>query len=117
MNCRLKIKSLAMKKIRIVQAVLLLAIAAVITSCGSSRDYYSRPRTQTNFSLIIGSSPGLIVSRHPNGLYYYRDPRGFTYWRGYDNRYYLDRRHINRSYHRHQQYNDWRRYNHDRRRR
>lgn len=108
-----------MKRIRIVQTALLLATVAMIMSCGSSRDYHTRsyPRSQTNLSLIIGSSPGLIVTRHPNGMYYYRDPRGFTYWRGYDNRYYLDRRYVNKSYYRHNQYNDWRRYNHGRRRR
>jgi hypothetical protein len=93
--------------------VLLLGIMAVITSCGPSRDYSYRsyPRSQSNFSLIISPSPGLIVSRNPNGMYYYRDQRGYIYWRGYDNRYYLDRRYMNKSYYGHQQYNDWRRYN------
>jgi hypothetical protein len=108
-----------MKKIRIVQAVILVAVVAVLTSCGSSRDYHARayPPARTNFSLIIGSSPGLVISRAPNGMYYYRDPRGYTYWRGYDNRYYIDRRYVTRSYHSHQQYNDWRRYNNNGRRR
>jgi hypothetical protein len=108
-----------MKTIKIVPVVLLLCIVAVITSCGTSRDYPNRsyPRSQANFSLIVNSSPGLMVTRHPNGMYYYRDPRGYTYWRGNDNRYYLDRRYMNRSYYGHQQYNDWRRYNNYGRRR
>jgi hypothetical protein len=103
-----------MKRIRIVQAALFLSTVVLITSCGSGRDYrgrpYPPPRSQTNFSLIIGPSSGLIITRSPNGMYYYRDPRGFIYWRGYDNRYYLDRRYMSRSYYGHNQYNDWRRY-------
>ncbi len=108
-----------MKRIRMVQAALLIGIVAVLSSCGSSRDYHGRPYppARTDVSLIIGSSPGLVIMRHPNGMYYYRDPRGLTYWRGYDNRYYLDRRYISRSYYGHRQYNDWKRYhnNHGRR--
>src|SRR5690349_18423251 len=103
-NCRLKIKSISMKRIRIVQAAVLLAVAVVIASCGSSRDYRDRrypPRTETSVSLVINAYPGLVVLRHPSGMYYYRDPRGFVYWRGYGNRYYLDRRYMNRSYHNH----------------
>lgn len=109
-----------MKQIRIVQAAVLLTVAVIIASCGSSRDYHGRhypPRTQTGVSLIIGSSPGLVISRNPNGMYYYRDPRGFIYWRGYGDRYYLDRRYMNKSYYGHQQYNDWKRYHNNGRRR
>jgi hypothetical protein len=101
-----------MKRIRIVQAALLIGIVAVLSSCGSSRDYHGRsyPPARTDVSLIIGSSPGLVTMRHSNGMYYYRDQRGLTYWRGYDNRYYLDRRYISRSNYGHRQYNDWKRY-------
>jgi hypothetical protein len=102
-----------MKRIRIVQAAVLLAVAVVIASCGSSRDYRDHrypPREQTSVSLVISAYPGLVISRHPSGAYYYRDPRGFVYWRGYGNRYYLDRRYMSRSYHNHQQYEDWRRH-------
>ena len=107
-----------MKAIKIVQAVLLIAVVAMTASCSTSRDYRNRsyPGSQANFSLIIGSSPGLVM-RNPNGMYYYRDQGGRIYWRGYDNRYYLDRRYVSRSYHNHQQYNDWRRYHNNGRRR
>ena len=108
-----------MKAIKIVQAVLLIAVVAMTASCSTSRDYHNShyPGPQANFSLIIGPSPGLLVMRHPNGMYYYRDPGGRIYWRGYDNRYYLDRRYVTRSYYNHRQYNDWRRYNNYGRRR
>jgi hypothetical protein len=109
-----------MKRIRIVQAALLVAIVAVATGCSSGREYNNRsypPRSQSGFSLIINASPGLVIMRNPYGMYYYRDTRGFIYWRGYGNRYYLDRKYVNRSYNRHQQYNDWRRYHYNGRRR
>ncbi len=49
-----------MKRIRMVQAALLIGIVAVLSSCGSSRDYHGRPYppARTDVSLIIGSSPG-----------------------------------------------------------
>src|SRR5215510_10392759 len=108
-----------MKRLRILQAVLLASVVVAIASCGSTREYDTRyypPRPQTSLSLIIGPSPGLIISRDPYGRYYYRDTYGHIYWRGYDNRYYLDRKYMNRSYYSHRQYNDWRRYHNYRRR-
>ena len=105
-----------MKRIRIVQAAFLVAIVVVMASCGSSREYSRGPRSQSSVSLIIGSSPGAVF-RDPYGRYYYRDSYGRMYWRGYDNRFYLDRQYVGRTYHRHQQYNDWRRYHNNNRRR
>jgi len=103
-----------MKRIRIVQAALMLAVAALIASCSSSRrntyaDYY--PPNEPQFSLIIHSNPGLTVRRYHDGRYYYRNPQGYVYWRGYDNRYYLDRSHVSKGYYHNRQYNDWRRGN------
>ena len=102
-----------MKRIRIVQAAVLAAVVVVMTSCGSGRGYQTGyyPQSQSSVSLILGPSPSLIVTRDPYGRYYYRDPYGHVYWRGYDNRFYLDRRYVGRSYYQHRQYNDWRRYN------
>jgi hypothetical protein len=100
-----------MKTTRIVQAAVLVAVAAIITSCSSGREYYSAPpRTQANFSLIINPSPSYVVRRSPDGRYFYRLPNGYTYWRGADQRYYLDRRYMSKKYYHHNQYNDWRSY-------
>lgn len=99
-----------MKKIRIVQAVLLVAVLALMTSCSSSRrnSYPERyPPRQPNFSLIIHSSPGMAINRYRDGRYYYRNPYGYTYWRGDDNRYYLDRSYINKVRYDRYQYNAW----------
>ena len=106
-----------MKAIKIVPVVLVAAVVITLTSCSTGRYYddgYSYG-PQTNFSLILGPSRGMVVTRHPNGMYYYRAPGGYIYWRGSDNRYYLDRQYMNRSYYNHRQYNDWRRYNNRRR--
>jgi len=104
-----------MKTIKILQAVLLITVVAMTASCSSSRGYYSQtyPRPQANFSLIISPSPGFVVQRNPDGMYYYRDQLGHIYWRGYDNRYYLDTRYVTRAYYHHQQYNDWNRYHYN----
>lgn len=102
-----------MKSIRIVQAVVLLGIVAVLTSCGTSRQYESYPPPpppRPSVSLIINPSPGMVISRYPGNRYYYRSPQGITYWRGYDNRYYIDRSYMKRTYYRHNQYNDWKRH-------
>jgi len=99
-----------MKKIRIVQAVLLVSVVALISSCSSGRqNSYSGPYPprNSNFSLIISSSPGMVVNRYHDGRYYYRSPHGYTYWRGYDNRYYLDRSYMNRGRYDRGQYNAW----------
>jgi hypothetical protein len=106
-----------MKKVRIVQAAVLVLFVAVLAGCSSGREYqsYPPPPPRASVSLILNAGPGMVISRYPDGRYYYRGANGYMYWRGYDNRYYLDRRYISRNYYHHQQYNDWRRY-HGRRR-
>jgi hypothetical protein len=106
-----------MQKSRIVQAAVLILFVAVLASCRSGREYDRSyppypppPPPRTSVSLIIAPGPGIVVSRYHDGRYYYRAPNGYMYWRGHGNRYYLDRRYMNRGYYRHNQYNDWRRY-------
>jgi len=98
-----------MKTIRIIQAALLITIAAVAISCETEQVYYHDhyPVPQTSFSLIISPRPGLLVSMYPNGRYYYRSPEGYIYWRGDDNRYYLDRKYINRGHFDRHEYEEW----------
>ena len=95
-----------MKKIRIIQAAILIAFVSILASCSSN--YY--PYSGTSASLIISSGPGVYTTRYPDGRYYYRSPQGFVYWRGYDNRYYLDRAYLGKVHYNKGQYNEWRRY-------
>ena len=93
--------------------LLVFAPSLLITSCGPSRGYYSqspRPRVSASLSLIISPTPGFVMLRYPDGRYYYRSPEGYIYWRGYDNRFYLDRTYLGRFHYNQREYNDWRRY-------
>jgi hypothetical protein len=120
-HCRLILKSSRMKKIWFVPAALVIGMIT-LASCSSGR-YYERdygyggppPPPRSSVSLIINAGPGYPVSRYSDGRYYYRAPNGYMYWRGAGNRYYLDRRYVNRSYHNSPQYRDWNR-GHGRRR-
>lgn len=105
-----------MKTTRILQVVILGAFVVVLTSCGPTRVYsYYPARPEASFSLIVNPGPGIYTTRYPDGRYYYRSPEGYTYWRGYDNRYYIDRSYMNRGHYDKRQYSDWKRhYNHDR---
>ncbi|MES1221146.1 MAG: hypothetical protein ABUT20_36940 [Bacteroidota bacterium] len=96
-----------MKKNQLLTVGLFLIASVVITSCGPGRGYYSQPRYRNSFSLIISPSPGFIMNRHPDGRYYYRSPEGMLYWRGYDNRFYLDRSYIGRVHYNRGEYNEW----------
>ena len=100
-----------MKKLRIIQAAIIVAFVGILASCGSSREYSYYPRrSSASFSLILNSGPGIYASRYPDGRYYYRSPQGYMYWRGYDNRYYLDRSYLGRVQYNQREYNDWNRY-------
>ena len=105
-----------MKQIRIVQVAFALLIVVMVTSCAPGHIYhpYPPPPSHGSVSLIIQGGPGIAISRYHDGRYYYRAPNGYIYWRGHNNRYYLDRKYI-KPYHNHRQYNDWKR-NHNRRR-
>jgi len=96
-----------MKKIRIIQAAILIAFVSILASCSSSYYPYGGPST----SLVITSGPGFYATRYPDGRYYYRNPQGYVYWRGYDSRYYLDRSYLGNVRYNKGEYNEWRRYN------
>lgn len=103
-----------MKKMRIIQAATLVVFVGLLASCGPSRQYpeysYYPRHTSASFSLIVNPGPGIYTNRYYDGRYYYRSPEGYMYWRGDDNRYYLDRSYVGRVHYNHDQYNDWKRY-------
>lgn len=105
-----------MKKIKILQVVVLIPLVILLAGCGPGRVYtYYPPRPSASFSLIVSPGPGIYANRYYDGRYYYRSPEGYWYWRGYDNRYYLDRSYLNRGHYDKRQYSEWNRYyNHGR---
>src|SRR4051812_26133796 len=101
-----------MKLIKILPMACLIVISGLIMGCSSCRHYSSYPPPPpsygSSFSLIINPYQGFPVSRYRDGRYYYRNPQGYVYWRGNDNRYYMDRSNVNKGYRSHHDYDEWR---------
>ena len=62
--------------------------------------------TYRRYPLIIIRTPDIIIGKY-NGRYYYRNPEGFMYWKGYDDRFYLDEKYLNNNRYDDDEYNDW----------
>jgi len=111
-----------MKISRILQTVAVVGVTVIgLASCAPHRHYAAAyppppPGPGGSFSLVINPGPGIVVSRYNDGRYYYRNPQGRMYWRGSDNRYYLDRSYMRREYRSYRDYNDWRNHNNGRHR-
>jgi hypothetical protein len=101
-----------MKKNKILSIILIAAAALITGSCGSGKTYsYSTaPRSRTYVSLIITPFPGFTMNHDPDGRYYHRSPQGFIYWKGYDNRFFLDKKHVSRVNYNKWEYNEWKRW-------
>src|SRR5688572_7733642 len=69
----------------------------------TTRYYHSTP-------LIISPTPGFVMKPGPNGRFYHRSPSGMIYWKGYDNRFYLDPADLDRVRYDRYEYEEWRRY-------
>jgi hypothetical protein len=60
--------------------------------------------------LILSPSPGFVMKPGPNGRFYHRSPGGLLYWKGYDNRFYLDRNYLDNVSYSRWEYDEWKRY-------
>ena len=96
-----------MKTTRILQMVIAIVFIVTLASCAYS---YYPPHSAASYSLIVSPGPGIYATRYYDGRYYYRSPEGYTYWRGYDNRYYLDRAYIGKVHYGRREYNEWNKY-------
>jgi hypothetical protein len=63
--------------------------------------------TYRHYPLIIIRTPDIIISRYRNGKLYYRNADGFIYWKGYDDRFYLDEAYFKNIHYDDDEYNDW----------
>jgi hypothetical protein len=116
-----------MKRILLLSTVAALSAAFIFTSCGPSRVYASKEKTYRNpapppppryynsVSLIVSPTPGFVMKQTPDGRFYHHSPQGYTYWKGNDNRFYLDRSYISRVSYNKWEYNEWKRYSRGRR--
>lgn len=123
-----------MKRTFILSVIAVASAALIFTSCKPSRVWatneregeprhstYRNPappptsRSYNSVSLIISPSPGFVMKQNPDGRYYHRSPQGYMYWKGYDNRFYLDKSYLNRVSYNKWEYNDWKRYSRGRR--
>ena len=59
------------------------------------------------YPLIVIRTPDIIISRYNDGRYYYRNPDGYMYWKGYDDRFYLDEKYLDNNGYDEDEYNDW----------
>jgi hypothetical protein len=101
-----------MKQKKLLPITLIAAAAFIISSCGTSRPYssYPGPHSRTFVSLIITPSPGFTMNTYPDGRYYHRTPEGFIYWKGNDNRFFLDRKYISGVNYNRGEYHEWKRW-------
>ncbi len=119
-----------MKRTFILTSAVALAAITVFTSCGHSRVWANKekneaPRESARPSnvyrsapapryaaapLIISPSPGFKMARHQNGQYFHQNPQGLMYWKGFDNRFYLDKNQVDRPRYSKFEIKEWKRY-------
>lgn len=116
------IKIRSMKRTFILTTITVFGTVLLFSSCHPSRVYATNertvrhhppappPRYYSTVSLIVSPSPGFRMSQYTDGRYYHRNPQGFLYWKGYDNRFYLDRSYLNRIKYNKWEYKQWKRY-------
>jgi len=63
--------------------------------------------SKVHFPLIIIRTPDIIISRHDDGRYYYKNPQGYYYWQGSDNRFYLGEDHLDKIQYDEKEFEDW----------
>lgn len=122
-----------MKRTFILSAVAALFVAVLFTSCKPSRvwatkkkdkadkeyretEAYRQPpppppaRYYSSARLTITPTPGFVMKQHPNGRFYHRSESGYLYWKGYDNRFYIDQSYLGRLTYSRWEYDEWKRY-------
>lgn len=69
---------------------------------------YSAPVVSVRLPLIVIHTPNIVIGRWSDGRRYYRNPNGYYYWQGADDRFYLDQSCVRRGNYDDRDYNDWR---------
>ena len=116
----------------LLSATLIVVMAVSVTSCKPSRVWATKdkrdreekversydpppppapPRYYSSIRLVISPTPGFVMNRYPDGRYYHRTPQGLLYWKGYDNRFFLDRSYLGRVNYSRWEFDEWKQYN------
>ena len=66
-----------------------------------------RKKYAKRYPLVIVYTPGIVIRQYNDGRYYYTNTAGYTYWKGYDGRYYLDEKHLKGMEYQPSEYDDW----------
>jgi hypothetical protein len=124
-----------MKRTFIYSASAVFVMALLFTSCKPSKVWatkkkekkehysepivYSRPpapaaapppRYYNATPLIISPTPGFVMKQDRDGRFFHRTPQGYLYWKGYDNRFYLDSYHLSQVRYSQWEYDEWKKY-------
>ncbi len=67
------------------------------------------PPRYSSTRLVISPTPGFVMNRYPDGRYYHRSPQGLLYWKGSDDRFFLDRNYLRKVSFSQREYEEWRR--------
>jgi len=62
---------------------------------------------RVHFPLIIIRTPDIIISRHTDGRYYYKNSQGYFYWQGEDDRFYLGEEYLDKIQYDEKEFEDW----------
>jgi len=73
---------------------------------GQSAKAYA-PGQRKKYPLVIIQTSAIVITRHSDGRYYYRNGAGYTYWKGDDGRYYIDEKHLKDMEYEAVEYDDW----------
>lgn len=74
---------------------------------GNYRSYPNDIYKTRTYPLIIKRTRDMIIERDGSGRLYYRHPDGIIYWKGNDDRYYLDERYLSYARYTQKEYDDW----------
>ena len=66
-----------------------------------------RKKYGNRYPLVIVYTPAIVIKKHSDGRYYYINTAGYTYWKGYDGRYYIDEKHLKAMKYEVNDYDDW----------
>jgi len=66
-----------------------------------------RKKYANRYPLVIVHTAGIVIRQYSDGRYYYRNTAGYTYWKGYDGRYYIDEKHLKGMVYEPSEYDDW----------